>query len=72
MIRDRIVVVIRDKHYQSSYNYVDAKLTLEKAKKRVRQCEAIQEQQVTLKDEEAKQLCELLIDPLRNRKVTGK
>ena len=43
MIRDRIVVGIRDRPL-SEHLQLDAELTLEKAKKRVRQREAIQEQ----------------------------
>ena len=43
---------------------LDAELTLEKAKKRVRQRQVIQEQQVTLKGEGAKQLRKLSIDSL--------
>ena len=60
MIRDRIVVGIRDKALSEQLQ-LDAELTLEKAKKRVRQHEAIQEQQVTLKGEATKQLRELPI-----------
>ena len=71
MIRDRIVVKIRDRALSEQLQ-LDAELMLEKAKKRVRLCEAIQEQQVTLKGEGAKQLCELLIDSLGYRKAAGK
>ena len=47
---------------------LDAELTLEKAKKRARQREAIQEQQVTLKGEGAKPLSKLPIDSVGSRK----
>ena len=71
MIRDRIVVGIHDKALSEQLQ-LDAELTLEKAKKRVRQREAIQEQQVTLKGEATKQLRELPIDSLNYRKSAGK
>ena len=48
MIRDRIVVGIRDQP-QSERLQVDAGLTLKKAKTLVRQREAVQEQQILLK-----------------------
>ena len=48
MIRDRLVVGIRD-HALSVRLQLDADLTLEKAKKSVRQREAVQEQQLVLK-----------------------
>ena len=48
MIRDRLVVGIRD-HALSERLQLDADLTLEKAKKSVRQREAVQEQQLVLK-----------------------
>ena len=50
MIRDRIVVGIRDQS-QSERLQMDADLTLEKAKKLVRQREAVHEQQILLKPE---------------------
>ena len=43
MIRDRIIVGIRDQS-QSVRLQMDPRLTLEKAKVLVRQCEAVQEQ----------------------------
>ena len=48
VIRDRIVVGIRDKALSKRLQ-LDADLTLEKAKKIVRQQEAVQEQQQVLK-----------------------
>lgn len=49
MIRDRIVVGIRDQSQSERLQKMDADLTLEKAKTLVRQREAVQEQQVLLK-----------------------
>ena len=48
MIRDRLVVGIKDSALSESLQ-MDADLTLEKAKKRIRQREAVQEQQQLLK-----------------------
>jgi len=48
MIRDRLVVGIRD-HALSEKMQMDPKLTLETAKKTIRQKEAVQQQQKTLK-----------------------
>ena len=48
MIRDRIVVGIRDQSLSERLQ-MDAELTLDKAKKLVRQREAVQEQQALLK-----------------------
>jgi len=48
MIRDRLVVDIRN-HALSEKMHMDPKLTLEKAKKTIRQKEAVQQQQKTLK-----------------------
>ena len=48
MIRDRLVVGIRDSALSLTLQ-LDAELTLEKAKKRIRQSEAVREQQQTLK-----------------------
>ena len=48
MIRDRLVVGIKDSALSESLQ-IDADLTLEKAKKRIRQREAVQEQQQLLK-----------------------
>ena len=48
MIRDRSVVGIRDSALSLTLQ-LDAELTLEKAKKRIRQSEAVREQQQTLK-----------------------
>ena len=71
MIRDRIVVGIHDKALSEQLQ-LDEELTLEKAKKRVRQREAIQEQQVILKGEATDQLRELPIDSLNYRKSAEK
>ena len=49
MIRDRLVVGIRDSALSERLQ-LDAKLTLEKAKKEVRQKEAVREQNQTLKE----------------------
>ena len=49
MIRDRIVVGIREEEALSKRLQLDPDLTLEKAKKIVRQQEAVQEQQQVLK-----------------------
>jgi len=51
MIRDRLVVGIRDSNLSERLQIDDA-LTLEKAKKLVRQREAVKEQQSFLKKEE--------------------
>ena len=50
MIRDRLVVGIRDE-VLSERLQLDPDLTLEKTKKMVRQCEAVHEQQLVLKEE---------------------
>ena len=50
LIRDRLVVGITDKA-QSETLQLDAELTLEKAKKRIRQKEAIKDQQLLLKSD---------------------
>ena len=71
MIRNRIVVGICDKALSEQLQ-LDTELTLEKATKRVRQREVIQEQQVLLKGEATKQLSELPIDSLNYRKSAGK
>ena len=69
-IRDHIVVGIRDRPISEQLQ-LDAELTLEKAKKRVRQCEAIQEQQVTL-NEGGKSHGDLLVDSVGSRKGKDK
>ena len=66
MIRDRIVVGIRDRALSEQLQ-LDAELTLEKAKKRVRQREAIQEQRVAL-NEGVKLHSDLLVDSVGSRK----
>ena len=48
MIRDQIVVGIRDEAMSQKLQ-LDADLTLESAKRMVRQCEAVREQQVQLR-----------------------
>ena len=48
MIRDRLVIGIRDRHL-SEHLQLDSELTLEKAKKAIRQHEAVQGQQNMLK-----------------------
>ena len=53
LIRDRIVVGIRDKAL-SERMQVDPNLTLDKAKREVRQREAVQEQQGVLKGDQGK------------------
>ena len=70
MIRDRIVMGICDRALSEQLQ-LDAELTLEKAKKRVRQREAIKEQQVTLQGEPSARLSsELPIDSVGSRKGT--
>ena len=49
MIRDRLVVGIRDK-YLSERLQMETELTLEKAKRLIRQQEAVKEQGTTLKN----------------------
>ncbi len=51
MIRDRVVVGIRDSTLSEKLQ-MDPALTLESAKKAIRQSEAVHEQQLTLKQEE--------------------
>ena len=58
MIRDRLVVGIRD-NALSERLQLDAELTLEKAKKSIRQCEAVHEQQNILSGSEVPKLDEL-------------
>ena len=69
MIRDRLVVGIRD-NALSQRLQLDADLTLEKAKKMVRQREAVGEQQQLLKGTVASSLDEL--QPRRDRRKQGK
>ena len=66
MIRDRIVVGIRDSALSERLQ-MDADLTLDKAKKLVRQREAVQEHQVILKSGEH-QTAEMPIDYVGSRK----
>ena len=66
MIRDRIIIGIRDRPLSEQLQ-LDAELTLEKAKKRVRQREAIQEQRVTL-NEGGKSHTGDLVDSVGSRK----
>ena len=66
MIRNRIVVGIHDRALSEQLQ-LDAELMLEKAKKRVRQREAIQEQRVTL-NEGVKLHSDLLVDSVGSRK----
>ena len=49
MLRDRLVVGIRDKELSEKLQ-MDADLTLERAKKKIRQKEAVKEQHVQLRD----------------------
>ena len=66
MIGDRIITGICN-IVLSEQLQLHAELKLEKAKKRVRQCEAIQEQQVTL-NEGVKSHSNLLVDSVGSRK----
>ena len=68
MIHDRIVVGIRDSTL-SEHLQMDADLTLHKAKKLVRQCEAVQEHQVILKNGNF-QTSEMPIDYVGSRKAS--
>ena len=67
MIRDCIVVGIHDRALSEQLQ-LDTELTLEKAKKRVRECEAIQEQQATLNGQGTKLPNDLPIDSVGSRK----
>ena len=51
MLKDRLVVGIRDQSLSAELQ-MDSDLTLEKAKKQIRQCEAVYEQQQKLKGDE--------------------
>ena len=68
MIRDRIVISIRDSAL-SEHLQMDADLTLDKAKKLVRQREAVQEHQVILKNGNF-QMSEMPIDYAGSRKAS--
>ena len=65
MIRDRLVIGIRDRTLSDRLQ-MEPDLTLEKAKKLIRQREAVKEQGAALKDQE-----ESLLEGVHSRRARG-
>ena len=70
MIRDHLVVGIRDAALSERLQ-TDTELKLEKAKKTIRQCEAIHEQQCVLKGAEPSSLEAVQYSRSSNRRLRG-